>query len=637
MKMPSPKRLLIIGTLLVAPLAVITLFGLDRVEEARNPSWPYNIVDTASEVSLSEVVTLLRTETPDRRAAVLAEYIYVETQAGAGEPMDKDAVDETAAENTETEAPADASAATTVEDTEQPPGVVKAQLPFPSSGFISEYLENPNVDLQIFRSDRYAPSTVDRIIQILPVLIILLLVFFVFGRSALKSLGLTSSFEIVEPNDLKEGLDDVAGVNTARDDIREIIELLKNPEAISALGGRMPKGALFDGPAGTGKTLLARAMAKEAGVPFIKIDASSMTQIFVGAGAMKVRQAFREARKRAPCIIFIDEIDAMGRARGSAGGAGGDEKETTLNALLTELDGFEAREGIFLVAATNRPEILDKALIRPGRIDRRVTMTLPDIEGRKEIIEVHCRKVKIAGGLDLHKIAATTYGMSGAELANLVNEAALAAARRGHNCVEMEDFREARDRLLMPRAGSQMRLDDDDRHLTAVHEAGHALIAVLCKNADPIEKATILPQGGAAGYVLQSPDRDRAFQSISRLRDRIRVAVAGRAAEKLIFGEDYVTTGAASDIEQATAVAHAMVTKYGMSELGFIKVDPNNPSLFDTRHPPFPIIQKIIATAQEEVAEMLDQNKDMLDGVTNALLDQETLTGDEIRKIAGKA
>ena len=347
-----------------------------RVDDARNPEWPYNITDTAKEVSLTDVAAILRVETTDRRAAVLAEYIYVETIPGAGDPILDTPEDE---ENRGTPA-------TALDDpdgiSEKTQGVVKAQLPFPSSRFISEFIENPNVDLQIYASDRYAPSTLDRIIQILPVLIILLLVFFVFGRSALKSLGLTSAFEIVEPENLKEGLDDVAGLNTARDDIREIIELLKNPEAIAALGGRMPKGALFDGPAGTGKTLLARAMAKEAGVPFIKIDASSMTQIFVGAGAMKVRQAFREARKRAPCIIFIDEIDAMGRTRGSNNGGGSDEKETTLNALLVELDGFEAREGIFLVAATNRPEVLDKALIRAGRIDRRVTMTLPDIEGR---------------------------------------------------------------------------------------------------------------------------------------------------------------------------------------------------------------------------------------------------------------
>ena len=456
-----------------------------------------------------------------------------------------------------------------------------------------------------------------------------------------RSFGLVgrkaSAFEVVPPGRPGPGLAAVAGLDIARGDIEEIVAFLTNPGGVSRAGGRMPRGALFEGPPGTGKTLLARALAQEAGVAFIKVDASQMSQMYVGAGAMKVRNLFRIARRMAPCIVFVDEIDAMGKARGSGVSAGHDEKENTLNALLVELDGFEAREGIFLVAATNRPETLDPALTRPGRIDRRVTMALPDLGGREAILSTHAASLDLAPDVDLRRIAATCCGFSGARLEMLVNEAAIAAGRDGRSRTSMADFEIGRDRAILPGSGASLCLDPEERRIVAVHEAGHALAAALSPDADPIEKVTIAPQGQAGGFVMQSPDKDRRFQSLARLRARLDVAVAGREAERRIFGADHITTGAASDIEQATDLARVMVTAYGMSDLGFVRIDPDDRSMPDMSSAVFREVGHIISGAQERMARLMAENELLLRMLANRLDQVETVSGGEVAMFVAAA
>ena len=510
---------------------------------------------------------------------------------------------------------------------------VIAQLPYPPSRMITAMVQDAAVDVQIYEPISLEPSWVDRIISIAPAILLIGLLIFFLSRGATKSLGLTSSFEVIETENLKQTFDDVAGIDAAREEIQEIVDFLKDPVKASRLGGRMPKGALFDGPPGAGKTLLARALATEAGVPCLTIEASGVKQLFVGAGAMKLKRAFREARKRAPCIIFIDEIDAMGKARGSSNSGAGDEKETTLNALLVELDGFDATEGVFVIAATNRPEVLDPALTRRGRIDRKITVDLPDLQARREILAVHCRAIKGEVGLDTDSIARSTFGFSGADLAALVNEAALMATREDRELVDLESFEKARDRLLVGLSGSKRKLNAADRELTAYHEAGHALIAAICPHADPIEKATILPQGRAGGYVMQSPNADHSYETYDRLISRIKVAVAGREAEKLIFGSGAITSGAESDIQQATRVAQSMVLRWGMSKQGFVAIDPSNGALVDPENPPVREITRIITECQDEVRQEMERNRDQLVAMADALKARETLSGDDVRKV----
>lgn len=607
MKFFTPRRLIIIGLLMIMPMYLTTIHSIRIRSEA---PWPMQTVAGAQEVSLSEAWRQLNEPLEGREAAILDEHILIKTTIHAD-------AEEVAAGL-------------------QPPKimVVKALLPFPAHDLITEITRDAAVDVQIYRNPEMNSSWTDRLIQLLPALFLIVLLGVFLTRGASRSLGLNAAFEIVEQDKLKETFDDVAGIDGARAEIEEIVSFLKDPAEATRLGARMPKGALFDGPPGAGKTLLARAMAKEAGVPFIMIEASGVNQLFVGAGAMKIRKAFREARKRAPCIVFVDEIDAMGKARGTGGpGGAGDEKETTLNALLVELDGFDAREGVFLIAATNRPEVLDPALTRRGRIDRRITVSLPDLEGRKDILEVHLRKVKAITGIDISRIAASTFGFSGADLAALVNEAALRAAVSKRDYVEMQDFEYARDRLLVGLSGAQRKLNSADRRLTAIHEAGHALIATRTPGADPVEKATIVPQGPALGYVMQTPDQDRVFESRERLVSRIRVAVAGREAEQLVFGPDAITSGASSDIRAATRIARAMVAEFGMSSQGFVQIDPHDPLLIDPQKAPLRNIAALIEEAQSWVRDRLEAEQAGLLALADALEARETLSGSDIRDI----
>lgn len=598
MKKLTARRLALIGFAIMMAIAALT-YGRSSGDEVAE--WPGAAAETADEIPISQAWRLLTTESMARQASVVGHFVFIETLPGTPETVDGD--------------------------------IVKARLPFPAATMVSRMAEEAVIDFRIHSNQGFGPSWSDRALQILPALIIIGLLAFFLLRGATRSLGLNKSFDIIEGDKLRETFSDVAGIDAARAEIQEIVDFLKDPEEASRLGGRMPKGALFDGPPGSGKTLLARAMAREAGVPFMSIDAAGMNQIFVGAGAMKVKKVFKEARKRAPCIVFIDEIDSMGRARGGMRGGSGDEKETTLNALLVELDGFGPREGIVVIAATNRPEILDPALTRRGRIDRRISIGLPDIEGRKEILRVHCRKIKAEADLDLSMIAGTTFGFSGADLAALVNEAALHATRKGQDTVTLADFAAARDRMIVGLSGTDRKLSEEDRRLTAVHEAGHAMIAALEPHADPIEKVTILPQGRAAGYVMQSPNQDRIFETRARLNARIRVAVAGRVAEEVVFGRDAITSGAMSDIEQATRIAREMVMTLGMSDLGFIRFDPNDFALQDMENPPVREVRRMINDAMAQVMQIMTQKKDLLIGLSDTLVQQEVMTGADVSRL----
>lgn len=606
-KLRSLTALFMVGVVLALSLAAHHLTrGQPDVA-----AWPTpEARQSAVEIPLSRAWAILVTPEGASHAAVIGDMLYLEMIPEAFEGGGSGGV-------------ADGS------------GVRKARMPFPAASTVARLAEVSAVDLTV-NTGRESVSTFERVLQFTPILLLLGLMAFFLLRGATGSLGLSKSFDVIEPARLREGFSDVAGIDAARSEIVEIVDFLKDPVSASRLGGRMPKGVLFDGPPGSGKTLLARAMAREAGVPFITIDAAGMNQIFVGAGAMKIRKVFKEARKRAPCIVFIDEIDSMGRARGAGGrGGAGDEKETTLNALLVELDGFGPREGIVVIAATNRPEILDSALTRRGRIDRRITVSLPDIEGRKAILTVHARKVETAPDIDLAGIAATTFGFSGADLAALVNEAALHATRMGHAAVGMEDFAAARDRMVVGMSGSNRKMDAEDLKLTAVHEAGHAMIAALEPDADPIEKVTILPQGRAAGFVMQAPDRDRIFETRGRLQARIRVAVAGRIAEEAIFGPDAVTSGAVSDIEQATRIAREMVVNLGMSSLGFIRLDQSDTALHDFENPPVREIRRIIEQAEAHVSRILAGRREDLLRLSQELMRREVMDGADVARILG--
>ncbi len=375
--------------------------------------------------------------------------------------------------------------------------------------------------------------------------------------------------------------EDVAGVDEAKEDLQEIVEFLRDPQKFQRLGGRIPRGVLLVGPPGTGKTLLARAIAGEANVPFFTISGSDFVEMFVGVGASRVRDMFEQAKKNAPCIIFIDEIDAVGRHRGAGLGGGNDEREQTLNQLLVEMDGFEANEGIILIAATNRPDVLDPALLRPGRFDRQIVVPNPDVVGREKILRVHVRKVPLAPDVDLKIIARGTPGFSGADLMNLVNEAALLAARRGKRIVTMSEFEDAKDKVMMGAERRTLVMTEDEKRLTAYHEAGHAIVALNVPATDPVHKATIIPRGRALGMVMQLPERDKLSMSYEQMTSRLAIMMGGRVAEEMIFGKDKVTSGAQSDIEQATRLARMMVTRWGFSdELGTVAYGENQEEVF---------------------------------------------------------
>jgi cell division protease FtsH len=438
--------------------------------------------------------------------------------------------------------------------------------------------------------------------------------------------------------------EDVAGIEEAKEELQEIVEFLKDAQKFQRLGGKIPKGALLIGPPGTGKTLIARAVAGEAGVPFYTISGSDFVEMFVGVGASRVRDMFEQAKKSAPCIIFIDEIDAVGRHRGAGIGGGNDEREQTLNQLLVEMDGFESSEGVILIAATNRPDVLDPALLRPGRFDRQITVPNPDITGREKILKVHMRKVPLDRDVDAKTLARGTPGFSGADLANLVNEAALLAARRNKRVVDMHCFEQAKDKVMMGAERKTLVMTENEKRLTAYHEAGHALIALHEPASDPIHKATIIPRGRALGMVMRLPEGDRVSLALEKLKADLAVAMGGRVAEELIFGAEKVTTGASSDIQMATNIAHRMVTEWGMSpKLGTIRYTPSEreeamghggKSMSDhTAQTVDEEIRRIVDEAYVRANHVLTTYQDQLELLAKALLEYETLSGDEIKTL----
>ena len=437
---------------------------------------------------------------------------------------------------------------------------------------------------------------------------------------------------------------DVAGADEAKQELEEIIDFLKDPQKFQRLGGRLPKGALLVGPPGTGKTLLAKAVAGEAGRPFFSMSGSDFVEMFVGVGASRVRDLFEQGKAHAPCIIFIDEIDAVGRHRGAGLGGGHDEREQTLNQLLVEMDGFESNDGVILLAATNRPDILDPALLRPGRFDRQIVVDMPDVKGREQILRVHTRKIPLGPGVNLERIARGTPGLSGAELSNIVNEAALLAARRNKSAVDMDDLEDAKDKVMLGLERKSLVLSDEERRLTAFHEAGHALVNVKVPGLDPLHKVTIVPRGRALGITFSLPEEDRHNYTKEYILGRLAMAYGGRVAEELVFGPDKVTTGAAQDIQQATEMARRMVTQFGMSDVvGPIAVGDREAEIFlgrevvqrrevsertaelvDTE------VKRVLTEAFERAKTILSSQRDVLDRLAAALLERETLDREEV-------
>ncbi|MGL4281837.1 MAG: ATP-dependent zinc metalloprotease FtsH [Albidovulum sp.] len=438
--------------------------------------------------------------------------------------------------------------------------------------------------------------------------------------------------------------DDVAGIDEAKEELEEIVEFLRNPQKFSRLGGKIPKGALLVGPPGTGKTLLARAIAGEAGVPFFTISGSDFVEMFVGVGASRVRDMFEQAKKNAPCIVFIDEIDAVGRSRGVGYGGGNDEREQTLNQLLVEMDGFEANEGIIIVAATNRPDVLDPALLRPGRFDRQVQVPNPDIKGREKILSVHARKVPLGPDVDLRIIARGTPGFSGADLANLVNEAALLAARVGRRFVTLEDFEKAKDKVMMGPERRSMVMTEEEKKLTAYHEAGHAIVGIHVPQHDPVHKVTIIPRGRALGVTFYLPERDKLSMTRESALSRLASTMGGKAAEELVFGPENVTNGAYSDIQVVTRLATAMVSQWGMSDkLGNINYTSTQESFLgsqsqfnasdESREIIDQEVRQLVDEAYERAKTILKDNWHEMENLAQGLLEYETLTGEDMMRV----
>lgn len=469
------------------------------------------------------------------------------------------------------------------------------------------------------------------------------------GNNKAMSFG-KSRARLIE-NTKKVTFADVAGADESKQELEEIIDFLKDPQKFQRLGGKIPKGVLMVGPPGTGKTLLAKAVAGEANVPFFSISGSDFVEMFVGVGASRVRDMFAQAKKNAPCLLFIDEIDAVGRHRGAGLGGGNDEREQTLNQLLVEMDGFDANENVILIAATNRPDVLDPALLRPGRFDRQVTVSNPDVKGREEILKVHVKKVPLAKDVDLQVVARGTPGFSGADLANLVNEAALLAARRNKRKVTAEDFDNAKDKVLMGNERKSMAMDEQEKKLTAYHEAGHAICSLNVAETDPIHKATIIPRGRALGMVQQLPEKDQYSYTRAKMLSRLIICMGGRVSEELKFGYDKVTSGASSDIAAATNLARSMVTEWGMSDaLGPVLYAENSNEVFlgravtqnknmseETARLVDMEIKRLVTEAHNEARKILTEHDADLEKLAQALMEYETLTGDEIKAIlAGK-
>ena len=524
-------------------------------------------------------------------------------------------------------------------------------VPIPGDTSLYPLLDEKGVDVQ-GKAEEQPSLLLILVYQALPFLLILGIAFFVLrqmqkGGGAGGAMGFgKSKAKLLTEKHGKVTFEDVAGIDEAREELQEIVEFLKDPHKFSRLGGKIPKGALLVGSPGTGKTLLARAIAGEAGVPFFSISGSDFVEMFVGVGASRVRDMFEQAKKNAPCIVFIDEIDAVGRSRGAGLGNQNDEREQTLNQLLVEMDGFEANEGVIIVAATNRPDVLDPALLRPGRFDRQVVVPRPDIDGRVKILEVHMKKVPLAPDVDGRVIARGTPGFSGADLANLVNEAALLAARRGKRLVAMQEFEDAKDKVMMGTERKSMVMTEDEKKMTAYHEAGHALVSIHEAASDPIHKATIIPRGRALGMVMRLPERDNYSYHRDKMHANLSVSMGGRVAEELIFGYDKVSSGASSDIQYATSLARDMVTQWGMSdEMGPLQYEERQEGYLgygmsqrsamsdETARKIDAEIRKLVEGGHKRATDLLTKHNEQLHLLANALLEFETLSGDEINQL----
>lgn len=521
----------------------------------------------------------------------------------------------------------------------------------PENSNIVPTLTDRGVRISALPSDEDSPTLFSILISWFPMLLLIgVWIFFMrqMQSGGGKAMGFgKSKARLLTEKSGRVTFEDVAGIDEAKQELEEIVEFLKDPHKFQRLGGKIPKGCLLVGPPGTGKTLLARAIAGEANVPFFTISGSDFVEMFVGVGASRVRDMFEQGKKNAPCIIFIDEIDAVGRHRGAGLGGGNDEREQTLNQLLVEMDGFESNEGVILIAATNRPDVLDPALLRPGRFDRQVTVPNPDILGREKILKVHMRKVPLAPDVDARVIARGTPGFSGADLANLVNEAALLAARIGKRVVTMAEFEESKDKVMMGTERRSMVMTEEEKRLTAYHEAGHALVTLRVPKADPLHKVTIIPRGRALGITMSLPERDRLSYSRVELESMLAVMYGGRIAEELVFGEENITTGAGNDIQQATSWARRMVTEFGFSEkLGRLRYADNEEEIFlghsVTRQKN--VSDQTAALIDEEVRRLIDEaeitarkilteNRKDLETIATALLEYESLSGDEINAL----
>ncbi|MEO0280148.1 MAG: ATP-dependent zinc metalloprotease FtsH [candidate division WOR-3 bacterium] len=494
---------------------------------------------------------------------------------------------------------------------------------------------------------------IDILLGYLPWLLVFLGIWFLFFRQIQAGNSKAFSFikvraKLITDKKPDVTFNDVAGCDEAKEELKEVVEFLKSPQKFQKLGAKIPKGVLLVGPPGTGKTLLARAVAGEAGVPFLSISGSDFVELFVGVGAARVRDLFEQARKNAPCIIFIDEIDAVGRLRGAGLGGGHDEREQTLNQILVEMDGFDPREGIIVMAATNRPDILDPALLRPGRFDRRIVLPIPDVKGREEIIKIHSKNKPLGEDVDFGVIAKGTPGFSGADLANLVNEAALLAARKGKEKITMEDFEEAKDKILMGVARKSMVLSQREREQVAYHESGHAILSVLLPNADPIHKVTIIPRGQALGVTQQLPKDDRHIYPKEYLLDQLTVLMGGRVAEKIVFNT--LSTGAANDIEMATQIARKMVGEWGMSEkIGPVSFAKEDEEIFLGRELSLKRgisekisemideeVKRIVEEAEKRAEEILRSKVNALNKLAQVLLEKEVLDSEEVKKIVNE-
>ncbi len=517
-----------------------------------------------------------------------------------------------------------------------------------------EKLENNGVEINALPLDKGSPGLIDILISWFPMLL-LIGVWIFFMRQMQSGSGRAMGFGKSRAKLLNENKDkvtflDVAGIDEAKSELEEIVEFLKDPTKFQRLGGKIPKGALLVGPPGTGKTLLARAIAGEANVPFFSISGSDFVEMFVGVGASRVRDMFEQGRKSAPCIIFIDEIDAVGRHRGAGLGGGNDEREQTLNQLLVEMDGFDSTQGVILIAATNRPDVLDPALLRPGRFDRQVVVPNPDIVGRTKILEVHTRKLALAPDVDIKVIARGTPGFSGADLANLSNEAALLAARRNKRLVTMLDFEDAKDKVMMGAERRSMVMTLKEKELTAYHEAGHALVGIFTPGNDPLHKVTIIPRGRALGVTMNLPERDKYSETKTEMKAKLAMIFGGRVAEELIFGKENITSGASNDILQATQRARAMVVEWGMSEaLGPLRYSENEEDVFlgrsvtqrksmsdETAKLIDQEIRKFIDNAESHARKILKKNLKHLHNLAKALLEFETLSGDDVKELISK-